>query len=154
MSAGDGSGHRLGVETSSGETGPLSQHDEAGWEARELQPTGLTEDGRYLLLVAADDRGRQFRVRADERLRGLTRGATGRPNPYQPRADSALTPREIQARLRAGQTAVRGGPRRRCPGGAHPALRGPGAGGAGAGGRAGTSRPPTRSRRGTAPAAR
>ena len=105
MSAGDGSGHRLGVETSSGEAGPLPQHDEAGWEARELQPTGLTEDGSYLLLVAADDRGTHFRVRADERLRGLTRGATGRPNPYQPRVDSALTPREIQARLRAGQTA-------------------------------------------------
>ena len=105
MSAGDGSGHRLGVETSSGEAGPLPQHDEAGWEARELQPTGLTEDGSFLLLVAADDRGTHFRVRADERLRGLTRGATGRPNPYQPRADSALTPREIQARLRAGQTA-------------------------------------------------
>ena len=105
MSTGDGSGHRLGVETPSGTPGPLPERGEAGWEVRELQPTGLTEDGRYLLLVAADDRGRRFRVRADERLRGLTRGATGRPGPYQPRVDSALTPREIQARLRAGHTA-------------------------------------------------
>jgi hypothetical protein len=71
---------------------------------RELRPVALSEDGGYLVL--ADTAGgadpEKFRVPVDDRLRAALRGARR----SEVRQESALTPREIQARLRAGETAA------------------------------------------------
>ena len=68
----------------------------------ELELVGLHEDGEHLVLVAPD--GARFRVRIDEPLRAAVR--RDRPQLEQLRAESAgtLSPREIQARIRAGAT--------------------------------------------------
>src|SRR6478609_6089035 len=81
------------------------------WQARaelpggrmgELELVGLHEDGEHLVLVAPD--GARFRLRIDEPLRAAVR--RDRPQLEQLRAESAgtLSPREIQARIRAGAT--------------------------------------------------
>jgi hypothetical protein len=76
---------------------------------RELRALGLTDDGKSLVLVdlsrGAD--GERFRVAADERLRAALRSGAPRAVAAQAetRVESALSPREIQARLRAGATA-------------------------------------------------
>ncbi|QCB93803.1 septation protein SepH [Cellulomonas shaoxiangyii] len=69
----------------------------------ELELVGLHEDGEHLVLVAPD--GQRYRVRIDEPLRAAVR--RDRPQLEQLRAEQAgtLTPREIQARIRAGATA-------------------------------------------------
>ncbi|CUU55581.1 Protein of unknown function (DUF3071) [Parafrankia irregularis] len=71
---------------------------------RELRAVALSEDGGYLVLADAAGRSdaEQFRVAVDDRLRAALRGARR----SEVRAESALTPREIQARLRAGETAA------------------------------------------------
>jgi hypothetical protein len=68
----------------------------------ELELVGLHEDGEHLVLASAD--GQRFRLRIDEPLRAAVR--RDRPQLEQLRAESAgtLTPREIQARIRAGAT--------------------------------------------------
>jgi hypothetical protein len=74
---------------------------------RELRALGLTDDGKSLVLVdlshGAD--GERFRVAADDRLRAALRSGAPRAAQAETRVESALTPREIQARLRAGSTA-------------------------------------------------
>jgi len=69
----------------------------------ELELVGLHEDGEHLVLARAD--GGRFRVRIDEPLRAAVR--RDRPQLEQLRAENAgtLSPREIQARIRAGATA-------------------------------------------------
>ncbi|WP_131792726.1 septation protein SepH, partial [Candidatus Protofrankia datiscae] len=69
---------------------------------RELRAVALSEDGGYLVLAdtAGGPDAEKFRVPVDDRLRATLRGA--RRN--EVRQESALTPREIQARLRAGET--------------------------------------------------
>jgi hypothetical protein len=80
-----------------------------GGTVRELRALGLTDDGKSLVLVdlsrGAD--GERFRVSADERLRAALRSGTPRAasQPAETRVESALSPREIQSRLRAGATA-------------------------------------------------
>ncbi|WP_238441221.1 septation protein SepH, partial [Frankia sp. AgW1.1] len=71
---------------------------------RELRAVALSEDGGYLVLADASSRSdaEQFRVPVDDRLRAALRGARR----SEVRTESALTPREIQARLRAGETAA------------------------------------------------
>ncbi|WP_391530142.1 septation protein SepH, partial [Candidatus Frankia nodulisporulans] len=71
---------------------------------RELRAVALSEDGGYLVLADAAGRtdGEQFRVPVDDRLRAALRGVRR----SEVRTESALTPREIQARLRAGETAA------------------------------------------------
>ncbi|GEA85208.1 septation protein SepH [Cellulomonas gelida] len=68
----------------------------------ELELVGLADDGEHLVLTRAD--GERFRVRIDEPLRAAVR--RDRPQLEQLRAESAstLSPREIQARIRAGAT--------------------------------------------------
>lgn len=68
----------------------------------ELELVGLHEDGEHLVLVGPD--GTRYRVRIDEPLRAAVR--RDRPQLEQLRAESAgtLSPREIQARIRAGAT--------------------------------------------------
>lgn len=69
----------------------------------ELELIGLHEDGEHLVLAAAD--GQRFRLRIDEPLRAAVR--RDRPQLEQLRVEQtgAPSPREIQSRVRAGQTA-------------------------------------------------
>ncbi|WNB84441.1 septation protein SepH [Cellulomonas sp. ATA003] len=70
----------------------------------ELELVGLHEDGEHLVLVGSD--GQRFRLRIDEPLRAAVR--RDRPQLEQLRAEryGSLAPREIQARIRAGQSAA------------------------------------------------
>ncbi|MDQ1631014.1 MAG: hypothetical protein QOC80_986, partial [Frankiaceae bacterium] len=76
---------------------------------RELRALGLTDDGKSLVLVdlSRGAEGERFRVSADERLRAALRSGAPRAVAAQAetRVESALSPREIQARLRAGASA-------------------------------------------------
>ncbi len=69
----------------------------------ELELVGLHDDGEHLVLAGAD--GQRFRLRIDETLRAAVR--RDRPQFEQLRAEQAgaLSPREIQSRVRAGQSA-------------------------------------------------
>lgn len=71
----------------------------------ELELIGLHEDGEHLVLAAAD--GQRYRLRIDEALRAAVR--RDRPQLEQIRAEQSgvPSPREIQARVRAGQSAER-----------------------------------------------
>lgn len=71
----------------------------------ELELIGLHEDGEHLVLTAAD--GQRYRLHIDEPLRAAVR--RDRPQLEQVRAELSGTPspREIQARVRSGQTADR-----------------------------------------------
>jgi hypothetical protein len=71
--------------------------------ARQLHVLGLSADGRHVLLgVAADATKPSHRLQVDDRLRAAVRGDLGPPGTGE--VTSALTPREIQARLRAGES--------------------------------------------------
>jgi hypothetical protein len=70
-----------------------------------LRLTGVSEDGRTLLLVS--DAGVEFTVDVDDRLRAALSGEGGeqaRLGQLETRMDSTLRPRDIQARIRAGET--------------------------------------------------
>ncbi len=75
---------------------------------RELRAVRVSDDGKEILLTdataasAADVPDPGFALKADDRLRAMLRP---RPTTPETRPESALTPREIQARLRAGETA-------------------------------------------------
>ncbi|MCW2599414.1 MAG: putative DNA-binding protein [Frankiales bacterium] len=72
---------------------------------RELHVVAVSEDGRHVLL--AGKRGATtggFRVALDDRLSAAVRGDLPRPGEVEPHG-SELTPKEIQARLRAGESA-------------------------------------------------
>jgi len=76
----------------------------------ELELVGLSEDGRSLVL--ADAAGDEFVVPLDGRLRALVRNGrvptgqleTSMESAQAQTAQSALRPRDIQARIRAGET--------------------------------------------------
>jgi hypothetical protein len=70
---------------------------------RQLHVVGVSDDGASLLLGTADNGRVTHRVPLDDRLRAAVRGQLSPPG--ADRAESALPPREIQARLRAGETA-------------------------------------------------
>jgi hypothetical protein len=67
-----------------------------------LTLAGLSDDGKRLLLVS--DAGVEFTLDADERLRAALRGDHARLGQLEIKMDSALRPRDIQARIRAGET--------------------------------------------------
>jgi len=67
-----------------------------------LTLAGLSEDGKRLLLV--DDKGAEFTLDADATLRKALRGEHERLGQLEIHMDSALRPRDIQARIRAGET--------------------------------------------------
>ncbi len=75
-----------------------------------LRLTGVSEDGRSLLLVS--DAGVEFTVDVDDRLRAAASGQEPDPGGDQARTgqwetqmESSLRPRDIQARIRAGESA-------------------------------------------------
>ena len=67
-----------------------------------LTLAGLSEDGKRLLLVS--DQGEEFTLDADDRLRAALRGDHARLGQLEIKMDSALRPRDIQARIRAGES--------------------------------------------------
>ena len=70
---------------------------------RELKIVGLDADSKYVV-CEIDEPAEQFRLAADDRLRELLRGEAAPPE--QPHLDiditNMLSPKEIQARIRAG----------------------------------------------------
>jgi hypothetical protein len=69
---------------------------------QDLTLVGLTEDKRKLVLVS--DAGEEYTLVVDARLRAALRGDTDRLGQLEIRMESALRPRDIQARIRAGET--------------------------------------------------
>jgi hypothetical protein len=70
---------------------------------RELKVVGLDDEGKYII-CEGDDPAERFKLVADDRLRAALRGES--PQPEQPPLDmqvtNMLSPKEIQARIRAG----------------------------------------------------
>jgi hypothetical protein len=69
----------------------------------ELRVMAVTGDGDRLVLRAPD--GQEFFVAIDDRLRAAVRGDRARLGQIEIELDSQLRPRDIQARIRSGQTA-------------------------------------------------
>jgi len=67
-----------------------------------LTLAGLSDDGKRLLLVS--DQGVEFTLDADDRLRAALRGDHARLGQLEITMDSTLRPRDIQARIRAGES--------------------------------------------------
>jgi hypothetical protein len=68
-----------------------------------LTLAGLSEDGKRLVLVADD--GVEHTLDVDDALRTALRGEPARTSQLEKTMDSALRPRDIQARIRAGESA-------------------------------------------------
>lgn len=76
--------------------------DGAGGEMRTLRLVGLSADGRSVVFV--DDAGAEFAAPADERLLAALRNDRARLGQLEIEMESALRPRDIQARIRAGDS--------------------------------------------------
>jgi len=71
---------------------------------QELRFVAVSEDGSYAVL-AVPGRSARFMLPIDERLRAVALGQTSRLAQYEIEVESPLRPKEIQARIRAGETA-------------------------------------------------
>ena len=75
---------------------------------RTLRLVGLSDDGRSLVLAAdvpdSIDNGERFYLPVDDRLRAAARGDAQRMGQLELDAARTLSPRVIQARIRAGET--------------------------------------------------
>jgi Protein of unknown function (DUF3071) len=69
---------------------------------QDLTLVGLTEDKQNLVLV--NQAGEEFTLPADARLRAALRGEHARIGQLEITMESALRPRDIQARIRAGES--------------------------------------------------
>jgi hypothetical protein len=69
---------------------------------QDLTLVGLTKDRKKLVLVS--DSGEKFTLPADEKLRAALRGDLARLGQLEIQMESALRPRDIQARIRAGES--------------------------------------------------
>ena len=69
---------------------------------QDLTLVGLTDDKQKLVLVS--DAGEEFTLPADARLRAALRGEHSRFGQLEITMDSALRPRDIQSRIRAGES--------------------------------------------------
>jgi hypothetical protein len=67
-----------------------------------LTLAGVSDDGKRLLLVS--DAGVEFTLDIDQSLRAALRGDASRLGQLEIQMDSSLRPRDIQARIRAGET--------------------------------------------------
>src|ERR1700729_2515248 len=70
----------------------------------ELRLVAVSEDGSYAVLVVPG-RGGRFSLQIDDRLRAVARGQFSRLAQYEIEVESPLRPKEIQDRIRAGETA-------------------------------------------------
>ncbi|WP_162605781.1 septation protein SepH [Jiangella aurantiaca] len=92
---------------------------------RELRLIAVSEDGAHLILSGHD--GEQLVLRVDDRLHAAIRGDRARLGQLDIRLESQLRPRDIQARIRAGESvdsvaAVAGMPREKVERFAGPVL--------------------------------
>ncbi|HET7017552.1 MAG TPA: septation protein SepH [Streptosporangiaceae bacterium] len=71
---------------------------------QELRLVAVSEDGSYAVLTVPGRSGR-FALPIDERLRTVARGQFSRLAQYDIEVESPLRPKEIQDRIRAGETA-------------------------------------------------
>ena len=71
---------------------------------QELRFVAVSEDGSYAVLAVPGRSGRYI-LPIDERLRAVAQGQTTRLAQYEIEVESPLRPKEIQARIRAGETA-------------------------------------------------
>jgi len=69
----------------------------------DLSLVGVHEDGEHLLV--ANNGGQKYRLRVDDALRAAVRRDRARLSQIQVESAGRLRPREIQARIRAGETA-------------------------------------------------
>jgi Protein of unknown function (DUF3071) len=88
-------GRQEGTEREDSAKGTLMQ---------ELRLVAVSEDGSYAVLVVPGRSGR-FALPIDERLRTVARGQFSRLAQYEIEVESPLRPKEIQDRIRAGETA-------------------------------------------------
>jgi hypothetical protein len=70
----------------------------------ELRLVAVSEDGSYAVLAVPGRAGR-FSLPIDDRLRAVARGQFSRLAQYEIEVESPLRPKEIQDRIRAGETA-------------------------------------------------
>jgi Protein of unknown function (DUF3071) len=70
---------------------------------REARLVGLSQDGKQVILAMAET-GEEFAVPVDDRLRAALRGDRARLGQLEIQMESALRPRDIQARIRAGES--------------------------------------------------
>jgi hypothetical protein len=70
----------------------------------ELRLVAVSEDGSYAIL-AVPGRGGRYTLPIDDRLRTVARGQFSRLAQYEIEVESPLRPKEIQDRIRAGETA-------------------------------------------------
>jgi Protein of unknown function (DUF3071) len=70
---------------------------------QELRFVAVSEDGQYAVL-GVPGRSARFTLPIDERLRAVALGQTSRLVQYEIEVESPLRPKEIQARIRAGET--------------------------------------------------
>jgi hypothetical protein len=70
----------------------------------ELRLVAVSEDGSYAVLEVPG-RGGSYSLQIDDRLRAVARGQFSRLAQYEIEVESPLRPKEIQERIRAGETA-------------------------------------------------
>jgi hypothetical protein len=70
---------------------------------REARLVGLSQDGTQLIVALAET-GEEFAVPVDDRMRAALRGDRARLGQLEIQMESALRPRDIQARIRAGES--------------------------------------------------
>jgi hypothetical protein len=68
---------------------------------RDLHIVGVSDDGRFLVLAGARGAPGEFQIPIDSRLRAAVRGHFDDAR-LELRPEQPVTPREIQARIRAG----------------------------------------------------
>jgi hypothetical protein len=85
-------------------TGTSPRNSAKGALMQELRLVAVSEDGSYAVLVVPGRSGR-FALPIDERLRTVARGQFSRLAQYEIEVESPLRPKEIQDRIRAGETA-------------------------------------------------
>src|SRR5215472_10274673 len=84
---------------------PLRGRAAAGGTAmQELRLVAVSEDGSYAILAVPGRSGR-FLLPIDERLRTVAKGQFSRLAQYEIEVENPLRPKEIQDRIRAGETA-------------------------------------------------
>src|SRR5499427_8188339 len=84
--------------------GTVRKDSAKGTLMQELRLVAVSEDGSYAVLVVPGRSGR-FALPIDERLRTVARGQFSRLAQYEIEVESPLRPKEIQDRIRAGETA-------------------------------------------------
>lgn len=82
----------------------ISRRNAEGNAMQELRLVAVSEDGAFLVL-ASTGRGTRFMLPVDDRLRAAVRGQFSRLGQFEIEVENPLRPKEIQARIRSGETA-------------------------------------------------